>query len=98
MLRPLLFLFYVNDFQHCSRKLTFFLFADDTYVIYSHENLKTLELIVNAELNNFFNWLTSNKLTLNIKKKSLLFFAHIKKKLNYLINIFKIEQNKNVID
>ena len=32
-------------------------------VLYSHENLKTLELIVNAELNNLFNRLTSNKLT-----------------------------------
>ena len=41
----------------------FSFFADDTYVFYSHENLKTLELIVNAELNNLFNRLTSNKLT-----------------------------------
>ena len=97
-LRPLLFLLYANDFQHCSRNLKFFLFADDTNVIYSHENLKTLELIVNAELNNLFNWLTSNKLTLHIKKKELVIFRSHKKKLNYLINIFKNEQNKNVID
>ena len=38
---PLLFLLYVGDIQYCSRKLKFFLFADDTNVLYSHENLKT---------------------------------------------------------
>ena len=93
------FLLYVNDIQHCSRKLKFFLFADDTNVLYSHENLKTLELIVNAELNNLFNWLTSNKLTLNIKKTNFVIFRPYQKKLNFLpqINIFVNEQNKNVI-
>ena len=100
VLRPLLFLLYVNDIQHCSRKVKFVLFADDTNVLYSLKNLKTLELIVNAELNNLFNWLTSNKLTLNIKKTNFVIFRPQQKKLNYLpqINIFDNEQtNKNVI-
>ena len=30
---PLLFLLYVNDIQYCSRKLKFFLFADDTNIL-----------------------------------------------------------------
>ena len=71
---PLLFLpclLYVNDIQYCSRKLKFFLFAD---VLYSHENLKTLELIVNIELNNLFNWLTANKLALNRKQSNFVIF------------------------
>ena len=85
---PLLFLLYVNDIQYCSRKLKFFLFAD---VLYSHENLKTLELIVNIELNNLFNWLTANKLALNRKQSN-------QKRLNYLlqVNIFDNEENKNI--
>ena len=73
---PFLFLLYVNDIQYCSRKLKFFLFADDTNILYSHDNLKTLELIVNTELHNLLNWLTANKLTLNRKKR-----------LNYLSQI-----------
>ena len=36
---------------------------------YAHKDLKTLELTVNAELHNLYNWLTSNKLSLNIKKE-----------------------------
>ena len=63
VLEPLPSLLCVQDIQHCSRTLKIFLFADDTNVLYSHENLKTLELIVNAELNNLLNRLTSNKLT-----------------------------------
>ena len=74
---PLLFLpclLYVNDIQYCSRKLKFFLFADDTNVLYSHENFKTLELIVNIELNNLFDWLTANKLALNRKQSNFVIF------------------------
>ena len=92
---PLLFLLYVNDIQYCSRKLKFFLFAD---VLYSHENLKTLELIVNIELNNLFNWLTANKLTLNRKQSNFVIFRLYQKRLNYLLqgNIFDNEENKNI--
>ena len=94
----LLFLLYINDIQHCSRKLEFFLFAVDTNVLYSHENLKTLELIVNVELNNLFNWLTANKLTLNRKKSNFVIFHPYQKRLNYLpqVDIFDNEENKNV--
>ena len=52
-----------------------------------------MELIVNAELNNLFNWLTSNKLTINIKKTNFVIFRPHRKK----INVFDNEQNKNVI-
>ena len=61
--------------------LYFFLFADDTNVLYPHENLKTLELIVNIELKNLFNWLIENKLTLTERNQTLLFSAHSKKDL-----------------
>ena len=94
----LLFLLYVNDIQHCSRKLKFFLFADDTNVLYSHENFKTLEFIVNSELNNLSNWLNSNKLTLNIMKANFVIFRPYQNKLNYLpqISIFDNDNNKNI--
>ena len=70
VLGPLLFLLYINDIQYCSSKLQFFLFADDTNALYAHKDLKTLELTVNAELLNLYNWLTSNKLSLNNKKSN----------------------------
>ena len=47
VLGPLLFLIYINDIQECSEKLKFFLFADDTNILYADKNLRSLELIVN---------------------------------------------------
>ena len=40
-------LIYINDIQECSEKLKFFLFADDTNILYADKNLRSLELIVN---------------------------------------------------
>ena len=69
VLGPLLFLIYVNDIQESSDKLKFhFLFADDSIAVYADKNLKSLESTVNQELCKLFDWLTANKLTLNIKK------------------------------
>ena len=44
------FLIYINDIQECSEKLKFFLFADDTNILYADKNLRSLELIVNQKL------------------------------------------------
>ena len=70
VLGPLLFLLCINDIQKCSNKLQFFLFEDDTNVPFAHKDLKSLERILNEELHNLYTWLTSNKLTLNIKKSN----------------------------
>ena len=45
VLGPLLFLLYVNDIYSSSNKLNFYLFADDTNILYSHKNLKSLRFI-----------------------------------------------------
>ena len=74
VLGPLLFLLYVhvNDIHRCSNKLRFYrLFADDTNILYADKNLKDLETTVNNELQNLYNWLTANKLTLSIKNIQL---------------------------
>ena len=98
VLGPLLFLLYINGIQYCSNKLQFFLFADDTNALYAHKDLKTLELIANAELYNLYNWLTSNKLSLNIKKSNYVIFRPYQKKLNYdpQVYVFDNESNKKV--
>ena len=59
----------VNDIHQCSNKLKFYFFADDTNILYAVKNLNSLENIVNIELRNLHERLTSNKLTLNIAQK-----------------------------
>ena len=62
---PLLFLLYINDMPNASKILYFHLFADDTSLLYSHNNLNILEETLCTELNNIADWLAANMLTLN---------------------------------
>ena len=100
VLGPLLFLIYINDIQESSDKLKLFLFADNMNAIYADKNLKSLETTVNQELSKFklFDWLTANKLTLNINKTNFVIFRPAQRKLtdHPKIMIFDNDQKKNV--
>ena len=50
VLGPLLFLICINDFQRCSSKLDFYLFADDSNLFYASKSLSDIESIINTEL------------------------------------------------
>ena len=87
VLGPLLFLLYVNDIYRSSAKLAFYLFADDNNLLYADKNLRTLELVINSELHKVYEWLTANKLTLNIKKSNFIIFRTHQKKIDYHVNL-----------
>ena len=55
------------------------MFADDTNLFYSHKNLDNLVATVNQELQKISLWLRINKLSLNIKRRTLSFFTLDKK-------------------
>ena len=50
ILGPLLFLIYKNDLDEVSNILDTIMFADDTNLYYSHQNINDLFFIVNSEL------------------------------------------------
>ena len=50
VLVPLLFLCYINDIHSSSAKFSLYRFADDTNLLYTDTNLKSLEKTVNSEL------------------------------------------------
>ena len=74
VLGPLLFLLYVNDLHKCSNVPDFHLFADDTNIFLQDQNLKSLELKINEELDKVNQWLQSNRLSLNIDKTNFVIF------------------------
>ena len=98
VLGPLLFLLYMNDIQESSDKLSFYLFVDDTNILFANKNLKSFELDVNHKLNKVYDWLIANKLTFNIKKSNFVILCPAQRKLSYQpkIVIFDNKQNKKV--
>ena len=50
VLGPRLFILYINDICNVSKILKLLLFADDTNILYSDENVKNLNNVVNTEL------------------------------------------------
>ena len=73
--RPLLFFFvrflravYINDLPNCFDISCTKMFADDTNITVPGCTFAELEQATNSELNNLYNWLKANKLSLNIAK------------------------------
>ena len=95
VLGPLLFLIYINDIHQSSDKLNFFLFADDTTLLFAHKNLKVLEQVINSELTKVSEWLIANKLSLNIKKSNYVIFCPKQKKVNREISIKMYDTSAN---
>ena len=74
ILGPLLFLLYINDIQHCSKIVSFILFADDTTISHSNKCLKTLNEIMQVEINKVAEWLNINILSINTSKTKFILF------------------------
>ena len=73
VLGPLLFLIYINDIVKSSKLFKFTLFADDTSLYYSCKDIGNLEKNMNTELSNISDWLSANRLSLNVGKSKLLY-------------------------
>ena len=86
-----------KNMQHVN-KLWFYLFADDTNILYADKNVKALETTIQIELQKLYVWLTANKLMLNTKKSNFIVFHPYQKQLAYQpkICMFDNEQNRYV--
>ena len=76
ILGPILFSIYINDITHTSNLLDFILFANDTTIFIKGKDINELKIILNRELGLVVDWIKSNKLTLNIKKKTYYMISH----------------------
>ena len=70
ILGPLLFILYVNDIINTSTNLEFVLFADDTTISYSHNDIASKFDLINKELQEVNNWFKANKLSVNASKSN----------------------------
>ena len=72
---PLLFLIYANDLPNCHLASDIVLYADDTVICYSSQNLTDLQHHINTDLETVSQWFSSNLLTLNISKCNFVIFG-----------------------
>ena len=93
ILGPLLFIIYMNDIHKVTDKFNFILYADDTSLVeplctfnYSvKDNINDISQNINAELDAVYEWLSLNKLSLNIKKTKMMLFHHRQKNIKNII-------------
>ena len=90
VLGPKLFILYINDICNVSNVLRLVLFADDTNIFCSGENLK-LEKIITKEMSKIKTWFDTNKLSLNLSKTKLMLFGNCRKNTEIHININGVE-------
>ena len=94
---PFLFILYINDIISTYNLAKFILFADDTNLIFKHNDLETLINMINTDIVKIVFWFKINKLSLNIKKANFIIFSPKRKfvppnNLHLLIDNVPIEQ------
>ena len=102
ILGPLLFIIYMNDINSVTNKFESILYADDTSL---SSTLKTfvsnkpdeISSNINKELKLIHEWLSANKLSLNVKKTKYMMFRYPQKQNRHLPHL-SISLNGHVLE
>ena len=97
ILRPLLFLLYINDLPQASKLLDPIIFAYDTNLFYSGKDIHSLFSSVNNELSTISHWFNRNKLSLNADKTKFTLFHMVRQKENIPLVLPTIKINNTLI-
>ena len=99
VLGPILFLAYINDAPTISSLFSTCLFCDDTTLIFENKNIDYLIQNCNSGLNEFYNWCSANRLSINISKTSSMLFSNTTSSANLPViklNNIQIERLSSV--
>ena len=98
VLRPVLFLIFVNDLNNSTKVLDPVLFADDTNLVCSDSNIRTLFETANQELNQINDCFLANKLSLNVEKTTYILFHKLTDQDNIPLKLPSLQLNGNIIE
>ena len=98
---PLCFLIYINDIHNASDILDLVLFAGDTNVFFSRNDLSILTNMINVELAKLSEWFKANMLSINVSKSKYMTFKPRQKRitvdLSIEVNNSKLDKAKEVM-
>ena len=95
ILGPALFILYINDMCNVSMLMkSIIVFADDTNLFYSGDNLSQVCETVSTELGKLHSWFQVNKLSLNIAKTNFMIFGNKQCEDNHGMNIERVYVTK----
>ena len=86
VLRPILYLFYINDLNQAILLSKVHYFADDTSILYASHSFKKLNKTIYFDLSNLVQWLRANRISLNVNKTELVIFRSPKKQVYKNLN------------
>ena len=87
ILGPALFILYINDMCNVSILMKSIVFADDTNLFYSGDNLSQVCETVSSELGKLHSWFKVNKLSLNIGRTHFMIFGSQQCEANHVVII-----------
>ena len=94
ILGPLIFSIYINDLVKVSNIFKFLMYADDTTIYFSLEDLQDNKaFIINKELEKVNVWLKLNKLTINTEKTKFIIFHNQWK----IVNPLQLQINNKIL-
>jgi hypothetical protein len=97
ILGPILFLMYINDLANVSKVTLPILFADDSNLFFKGKTVTGISELINTELGKVFEWINSNKLSLNIDKTKYMIFKPRNKSTTTNNNIVINGKNLNQV-
>ena len=92
VLGPKIFLLYMNDRATATKYCNLDLYADDTSIDFSSDDLHTLVSNLQVDVNNILHWFHGNKLSINVDKTFAMFIGS-RKRLDTIENIPHISVN-----
>ena len=98
ILGPLLFIMYINDLPNICQHTQSLLYADDTVIFTSAQNVDDINSKLTSDLNLLNNWLKINHLTINIKKTECMYFHSSKKTISITTPVTLSNQTLTVTD
>jgi len=79
---------YVNNLPNCLPNSEPQMYAGDTYLSYESDNAHDIQANLNAKLENVHNWLTANKLNLNMTKTDFMLIGSRQRLIIIIILLF----------